>query len=172
MRHRVGWVAFLAVLWVLLWGSVSAANVLSGVALGAVIVALFPPRATAAHTLRPVPAVQLAVVFLWEFVKANVVLAGLVLRGRRSLAPGIVAVPLQRSTDAIVTLVANAMTLTPGTLTLEVHRGEPTVLYLHCVRLDDPETVRRATQRFESLALRAFASRAVLDGTARAEGAT
>ena len=41
-----------------------------------------------------------------------------------------------------MTLVANSITLTPGTLTVEV-QDEPPVLYVHCLGLDDPDQVRR-----------------------------
>jgi multicomponent Na+:H+ antiporter subunit E len=161
--RRVRWAGFLAVVWILLWGSASAANVLSGVAVGLAVTLLFPPaRMHTNHTVRPLWTLWLVLVFAWMFLKANVVLAYLVVRGAGYLEPGIVAVPLLPASDAVITLVANGVTLTPGTLSLEVKRGEHPVLYVHSVRLTDEAQVRDEVRRLQVLVMRAFAPRSML----------
>lgn len=58
------------------------------------------------------------------------------------LRPGVVAVPLDITSNVEITLLANLITLTPGTLTLDVSTDRR-VIYVHAIRIDDPETFRR-----------------------------
>jgi multicomponent Na+:H+ antiporter subunit E len=55
----------------------------------------------------------------------------------------------------VVTLVANAVSLTPGTLTLELDRPG-NILYVHVLHLRDLESVRRDVRSLEALVVRAF----------------
>jgi multicomponent Na+:H+ antiporter subunit E len=57
------------------------------------------------------------------------------------MRPGIVAVPLDAQTDLEITLMANLITLTPGTLSLDVSEDRHT-LYVHAMFVDSPESVR------------------------------
>jgi multicomponent Na+:H+ antiporter subunit E len=58
------------------------------------------------------------------------------------LRPGIVAIPLDARTDAEITLLANLITLTPGTLSIDVS-ADRKVLYIHVVELgEQPDQVR------------------------------
>ena len=54
----------------------------------------------------------------------------------------IVAVPLDAKTDAEITMLANLITVTPGSFSLEVS-ADRSVLYVHAMYVDDPETFRR-----------------------------
>ncbi|MEM8857668.1 MAG: Na+/H+ antiporter subunit E [Chloroflexota bacterium] len=58
------------------------------------------------------------------------------------LKPGVVAVPLSIKTDAEITLLANLITLTPGTLTLDVSTDHK-VMYVHSIQVDDPDEFRK-----------------------------
>ena len=66
----------------------------------------------------------------------------LVLRPRIELRPGIVAVPVDLAHDWQVALLANLITLTPGSLTVEVSSDRKT-LFVHDLVVGDPEAVRR-----------------------------
>ncbi len=87
----------------------------------------------------------------------------------------IIAVPIRGGSDAVVNLVANSITLTPGTMTIDVRRHERdefdydgdgiidemtagATLYVHCLYGEDVEAVRSEVLRLEELALRAFGS--------------
>ena len=59
-------------------------------------------------------------VLLWEIIKANLDVAYRVLHPRMPINPGIVRVPVELYSDYGKTLLANSITLTPGTLTLDV----------------------------------------------------
>ena len=156
-------IAWLTVAWVALWEDLSAANLLAGLAVATGLVTLFPLSPPGvAGTLRPAAAVRFALYFAWKLVEASLVLAWEVVTPRNRINQGIVAVPIQGVSDTLTTLVANAISLTPGTLTIEIRR-RPTVLYVHVLHLQDIEAVRREVQYLEVLVIRAF-------GSARAVG--
>lgn len=160
---RVLLTGWLLVVWLALWGQTTTANVLSGMAV-AVGVQLVPrPHRGGRFAFRPVAALRFLVYFVRQLVTASIVVAVEVATRRNHINTGIVAVPLRGASDALVTLVADAVTLTPGTLTIEVTRNPPT-LYVHVLHLKDVEEVRRGIRRTEVLAVRAFGSREALAG--------
>jgi multicomponent Na+:H+ antiporter subunit E len=156
-------VTWLTVMWVALWGNLSWANVLGGLAVsGALLVAYrVATKRTPDYTFRPLPAIRFILYFLWKLLEANLVLAWEVITPRNKIKEGIVEVPIQGCSDGLITLVANAITLTPGTVTLEVATN-PARLYVHVLHLRDIEDVRREVQHLEALAIRAFGSPAAL----------
>lgn len=72
-------------------------------------------------------------VFLWEMIKANLQIAYIVLHPKLPIAPRILRARTRLSSDAGKMLLANSITLTPGTLTVDVENDE---LLIHCVRPD------------------------------------
>ncbi len=80
-----------------------------------------------------------------EIVVSNVTLAGLILRPAPQLSPGIVAIPLAVTSDLEITILATIITLTPGTLSLDLGQDAQgqRVLYVHSLTVADPETLRR-----------------------------
>lgn len=151
-------VAWLVAVWVALWGSPSWANLVAGSAVGVGLVTLFPaPEVARTGTVRPLAAARFAAYFAWKLVEASAVVAWEVVTPRNKINQGIVAVPIRGGSDTLVTLVANAISLTPGTLTLEVD-DHPPVLYVHVLHLRGVEAVRREVQHLERLAILAFGS--------------
>jgi multicomponent Na+:H+ antiporter subunit E len=150
-------VTWLTVMWVALWGNLSWANVLGGLAAALVLLGVYRVAASPApaYPFRPIAALRFIGYFLLKLVEANLVLAWEVITPRNRINEGIVAVPIHGCSDGLITLVANAITLTPGTVTLEVHR-DPAVLYVHVLHLRDIEEVRREVRHLEDLAIRAF----------------
>lgn len=157
MNVRWPYLAWLTFVWVSLWGDLTVANILAGVAVGSLMLAVFPdagPRSVG--SIRPLPAVLFVGYFLWRLLVANLVVTWEVLTpNNESVSEGIVAVPIADASDALVTLIANAISLTPGTVTLEVRR-DPTVLYVHVLHLRSIEETREEVHRLERLARRAF----------------
>ena len=80
--------------------------------------------------------------FLGELVLSSVRVAWDVLSPNPGFRPGIVGVPLDARTDSEITLLATLITLTPGTLSLDVSEDRKT-LYVHAMRVEDPEAFRR-----------------------------
>ncbi len=159
-RFRV--IAWLVVVWVALWGDMTPGNLFAGAALGSLLVTVFPLGARGVRgSFRLLPAARFSVYFLWKLVEASAVVWWEVVTPRNRINEGVVAVPIRGVSDSLTTLVANAISLTPGTLTLEV-RQSPIVLYVHVLHLYDIEAVRLDVQRLEALAIRAFGSEAAV----------
>lgn len=88
-------------------------------------------------------AVAFVFTFFWELLLSNFKIAVDVLRPKPRMRPGIFAYPLEAQTDGEITLLANIITLTPGTLSLDVSTDRKT-LYIHGMYLEDPEGARRS----------------------------
>jgi multicomponent Na+:H+ antiporter subunit E len=68
------------------------------------------------------------------------------------MSPGVIAMPLDAQTDGEITIVANLISLTPGTLSLDVS-SDKKVLYIHVMYLDDRDAVIRSIKALEARAL-------------------
>jgi len=77
--------------------------------------------------------------FPLELLKSNIQVAIAVLSPTRSLKPGIVAVPISLKTDWGIVMLANSITLTPGTITLDIS-ADKRVLFVHCMALENPQS--------------------------------
>jgi multicomponent Na+:H+ antiporter subunit E len=157
------------VTWLALWSDVSMANLLSGALVAGGVVLAFDTWQRGQPAFRPVRVLGFVGHFLYKLVEANVVVARTVISPRDRIHTGIVAVPVQGLPDAVVTLIADAISLTPGTLVLEVRRN-PTVLFVHCLDLRDVEAVRAEVRRLEVLAIRAFGSKEAIAALRDDEG--
>lgn len=157
MMRQVVTVVWLTVVWVALWEQLTWANVLGGLAASAAVVAFVPPRRPVGPRLgfRPLRALWLGLYFLWKLTEASAFLAFEVVTPRNRVRPAIVSVDLSTSSHAIATLVANLVSLTPGTLTLEVDE-ETLTLYIHVLHLSTFEGLREDVLSFERLSLAAF----------------
>ena len=133
----------LAIAWTALTGVLSPANLLVGFGLGFVVM-LFTHRVVSAknYVIKLRQAIGLAGYFVWELILANLRLAYDVLTPPYLMRPGIVAIPLACETDTEITILANLISLTPGTLSLDIS-GDRRYLYLHAMYIDDPELVRQ-----------------------------
>lgn len=70
--------------------------------------------------------------FLWEMVKANIHVAYLVIHPKVPIRPGIVKIKTGLSKDAAITVLTNSITLTPGTLTVDVNADKKEI-YVHWI---------------------------------------
>jgi multicomponent Na+:H+ antiporter subunit E len=154
---RLALMVWLVVLWQLMWRDVSFANVAGGLAVAAVVTVVRPgqERLAAGHTVRPVPLLIFLGYFGWLLVVSNLVVAREIVTRRDSIRSGIVAVPLASTSELVTTVLADAITLTPGTLSLELRR-DPAMLYVHVLHVRDVEGVRRDILRLQRLVLRAI----------------
>lgn len=156
-------VLWLTVIWVALWSDLSVANVASGLVVGAAVVVAFDTWHPGRVIVRPVRAVRFTLYFLYQLAVSTLTVARAVISPRDRLRTGIVAVPLQGCSDAVVTLLADAISLTPGTLTLEVRR-EPPTLYVHAMDVRDMDDLRRQLRTLERLAIEAFGDEVAIAG--------
>jgi multicomponent Na+:H+ antiporter subunit E len=151
----------LATIWVLLWGSASPANVLSGLAIGFLLVLVVPGlrRRGGRPVIRPVAVARLTWHMLVTIVASNAALVREVLAPSDRLRTAVIGVPLPGCSDEVLTLVNNIVALSPGTMPIEL-TSDPVVLYVHVLHLRDLETTRRDILRLTDLAVRAFGSAA------------
>lgn len=165
--RRLGTIVWLTILWVLLWRDVSVANVASGVVV-AVLVELAQPgrrERTDQHVVRPLALLSFIGYFAVKLVESNLVLAREVVTPTNQIRTGVIAVPLHPCSELVVTLVANAVSLTPGTLTLEVRQLETPTLYVHVLHLHDVERAREDVKELARRAAAAFPTRPALPST-------
>lgn len=139
----MGTFAFLVFAWVAVTGEVSVANLLEGAVLAGLLVLVLRVPLRRRFRLEKVPkALGLLLYFLKELLLSNAAVARILLSPASFLSPGIVAVPLDLKSDAGITVLANLVTLTPGTLSLDVS-PDRTTLYVHALHVDDPDAFRR-----------------------------
>ena len=132
----------MAILWRLFLPAWGAADYLIGFLLGAVAMSLQKP----AYGRRLWALVTFIVYVGWEIVVSNVKLAWLVLQPKPHLSPGIIAVPLSVTSALETTILASVITLTPGTLSIDLGKNEAgeRVLYVHNLVIEHPDAFRQS----------------------------
>lgn len=152
----------LTALWMLLWGTPSAANALTGVVVGAVVCVVFPlPPIETRVRLRPLGVLRFAGRFAIDMVASSWRLNRYILGTRRPLS-AVVAVRLRAPGDLMLTITSAAVCAVPGSNVLDVHRPSGTV-YLHVVgagKEAEREQARYEVLRLEARVVRAFGTRA------------
>jgi len=129
--------------WQALLGRISLADFMVGFALGYVVLWWLQPLIGKSSYFRKLPATARFVLFFsGELVLANLRVAWDVLTPKAYRSPGIVGIPLEARTDVEITLLSLVITLTPGSLSLDVS-DDRKVLYIHSMFADDPEEVRK-----------------------------
>lgn len=155
-RIAIYLVAWLAIVWTTLWENWTLANLVAGLLLAVGLVWLLPPDiAPRSGRMRPLAALHFLIYFLYQLMASTAVVAWEVVTPRSRINEGIVAVPIKGVSRALTALVANAISLTPGTLTIETSQ-EGDVLYVHVLHLHDIEEVRAGVLKLEDLAIAAF----------------
>lgn len=108
------------------------------------------------RTVYAVPyAVLYALAFLREVVVANLDVAYRVLAPEPRIEPQVIFVPLRVETDLGVTTIANSITITPGTITLD-HDSEENALYVHVINGRNPQQIVEPIRTWEDYALVIF----------------
>jgi len=131
----------LAVLWAMIRG-VEVPNLVVGFLLAYLVLwTVRPVLGDTAYFRKTGGLLRFAVFLLVELILANLRVARDVLSPRPRRRPGVVAVPLEARTDVEITLLANLITLTPGSLSLEVSEDRR-VLFVHSMFVDSPEGLR------------------------------
>lgn len=141
----------LALLWASIIGPFTPANFAVGFLVGYTVLLLCSGNGQIPRYSRQVVAsIQLTVFTIVELVNANVRVAWYTVSRLSSLQPAVLRVPLEEDlTDAEVTLLAILVTLTPGTLTLDV-LGNNEAMLIHFMHVDDPEkSIREVKDGFE-----------------------
>ena len=147
----------LALVWVAVTGFFSNLNFLFGFILGALVLYLIREQiGSAGYFSRARKVFSLFVLFVYELVMSAIRVAILVLSPKMKLHPGIFAYQLKVDRDFEITLLANMITLTPGTLSVDVSEDRK-FLYVHAIDCSDPDETRRGiADGFERKIMEAF----------------
>lgn len=159
--NRVVYFIITCILWLLLTWSLDIQNILAGVIVAALCTVLlghlFFENAVKMLSLRRIFWVLYYIpVFFYHMVKANIDVAYRVLHLNIPIKPGIVKVKTTLTSDLALTFLANSITLTPGTLTVDIIGSD---LYIHWINIqtDVPEEQTRIiVEKFETILKRIF----------------
>lgn len=133
----------LALMWAALQGELNVINLASGFLVSAALIYIFRQMFFRPRYFRKLAlGVTLVLVFSRELIKSNIAVLRVVLSPRPLIRSGVIAVPTELTNDLALTMLANMITLTPGTLTLDISHNRR-YLFVHTLNLNDPEDVKR-----------------------------
>lgn len=139
MKNRFLSNILLTFIWVAITGEFAFLNYVFGFILSFIILYVITKGRGDAKYFKIIPKlIAFIFFFLWELLKANLQVAYDVVTPKFYMTPGIVRVPLEAETNLEITLLANLITLTPGTLSLDVS-DDRKVLYVHAMYLSDKQ---------------------------------
>lgn len=163
LRAQLPLLTWLVLVWILLWGTWSWANLLSGLLVALVVTALLPlPPVVGGARLRPLPLLAFIGHFAVDLVRSSAEVAWEAVRPQRGRRGAIIRVQLRTDSDLLLTVVVEALSLVPGSLVIDLDREARTIaLHLLTVR-DLAEVGRRKDEvlAMEDRVVRAFGSAA------------
>lgn len=129
----------LMLVWVALTGSFTYMNVFFGFFLAYIIIWMMGHNEQGKKYVRLIPRLgSFVLYFIYQIVKANLYVAYDIVTAHNYMKPGIVRVPLDASSDFEITLLANFISLTPGTLSLDVSTDKKAI-YVHAMYIDSED---------------------------------
>lgn len=142
--NAFGFNILLAIAWIAMTGEVSLFNAISGFLVGYGALWLIQPlTGTSSYFRRVFAWIRLVIMFHYELIVSSLQVAVDVLTPRHRARPAIIKMPLDVTSDAGLLLVTNLISLTPGTLSLDVSDDRKT-LTVHAMFGDDPEAICRS----------------------------
>ncbi|MFC5142187.1 Na+/H+ antiporter subunit E [Actinomycetospora rhizophila] len=137
-------VVWLTLVWVLLWGTFSWANVLGGLAVALVVLLAFPlPPAPGRNWLRPGAALRTTRRFVADLLVSSLQVAWQsleALRPGRPIRSSVVAVRLESPSEFVMAMAVEMLCLVPGSVVIEA-RPEERTIYAHVLGADDAAAV-------------------------------
>ncbi|OCA81392.1 Na+/H+ antiporter subunit E [Pseudobacillus wudalianchiensis] len=128
---------FLAFLWMFLQVSINSKTFIIGYLIGLILI--YGMRRffkTELYVRRVFAIIYLTLLFFKELIMANIDVLKVILKPKLDIQPGIFALPTELKSDWEITLLANLITLTPGTLVIDVSDDQK-ILYVHAIDVPD-----------------------------------
>ena len=140
----------LAFVWMFLKNSYTPATFIVGYFFGLVIIFVFRGYFESRfYLLRVYSIISLFLLFIKELVLSNIAVLKLVLSPKMNIRPGIFALPTELKKDWEILLLSNLITLTPGTLVVDISKDNKTI-YVHAIDIEDiEESVKSIKDSFE-----------------------
>jgi len=144
----------LFILWVLLTSTLAWEEVLTGLIFSAIIALFgyrhFAEKGFSGITLRKIAYSLLYIpIFFWEMIKANFDVAYRVVHPKMPIRPGIVRIKTNLKSDVAKLILGNSITLTPGTLTVEIIKDNLLIHWINVKTEDIPKATEIIGERFE-----------------------
>jgi multicomponent Na+:H+ antiporter subunit E len=163
------WLTFV---WVALWGDLSTANVLGGLATAVAVCLVFPlpPLRMGLH-VHPLRLGWLVLHFLADVVAASAQVAWVTMQLHRQPRNAVIEIDLKTRSDFVLTVVAEMVSLVPGSLVVEARRSTHT-LFLHVLDAKDMsgvESMRTQVFALERRVVRALAPESETDTESQTE---
>ena len=161
LTHQLPLLLWLVLVWNLLWGTWSWANLISGVlvALGVTLLLPLPPVVGGAR-VRRVPLLRFVVHFVVDLVSSGALVAWQTVRRTGIDRSAIITVQLRTDSDLLLTILTESLTLVPGSMVIDLDREHRT-MSLHILHVSDGRDVERqraAVLAEEERVVRAFGS--------------
>jgi multicomponent Na+:H+ antiporter subunit E len=167
-RARLPRILWLTLVWVLLWGTFTAQTIIGGGAVALAVTWLFPmPPAPDPLPVRPLRVLGLAGFLVYDLVVSTFAVSWQILRFGPRARGTILEVPLYSSSDRVATVLANAVTLSPGTAVLQFAPAEG-VWYAYSLGPRDPAGVERTRRQVLDMQRRVLAAFGTPEEQARA----
>ncbi|SNR37907.1 Na+/H+ antiporter subunit E [Blastococcus mobilis] len=173
LRHQLPLLVWLVLVWNLLWGTWSWANLLSGIVVALAVTLLLPlPPVVGGTHLHPVGLVVFLGYFFLDLVRSAALVAWQTIRPGGIGRSAIIRVQLRTDSDLLLTIVAESLTLVPGSVVIDMDRERRTlsIHVLHVRNLEDVERRRAAVLAEEERVVRAFGSADEIAALAHAPG--
>jgi multicomponent Na+:H+ antiporter subunit E len=152
-RHvlRIWTLCWLVLVWILLWGTLSAANILSGLAVALLITVLLPlPVVPVEGWVHPLALLRLLVVVAYELVLSSLQVAWLAIRPGPPPRSAVLRARLAIKSDLVLALAVNIITLIPGSMVLEIDQ-ERRLIYVHVIDVGSDRAVTRFYRQIEQM---------------------
>jgi multicomponent Na+:H+ antiporter subunit E len=140
-RRTLQWpvLLWLTLVWTLLWGELAVLTVVSGLVIAIVVCLVFPlPMLAMKVRVRPQWLLWLVLRFLWDVVVASVQVAVKTLQFGRQPRNAVIEVDLHTRSDFVLTVIAQMVSLVPGSLVVEA-RASTHTMFLHVLDVGDRE---------------------------------
>lgn len=136
-------ICWLVLVWLLLWGTFSAANVLSGLAVALLITVLLPlPAVPVEGRVHPLSLLRLILTVVYYLVLSSVQIAVLAVRPGPPPLTAVLRAHLALKSDLVLALAVNIFNLIPGTIVLEIDQSRR-MLYMHVIDVGSDRAVSR-----------------------------
>jgi multicomponent Na+:H+ antiporter subunit E len=156
---RVWILIWLTLVWILLWGNISAANVLSGLAVAIGITVLLPlPPVPVQGKVHPISLLHLTIRVAWYLVVSSTQVAWLAIRPGPPPLNAVLRATLNIKSDLVLALAVNIINLIPGSIVLEIDQKRR-MIYAHVIDVGSERSVNQFYQQVdqvERLLVKAF----------------
>jgi multicomponent Na+:H+ antiporter subunit E len=161
LRHQLPLLVWLVLVWILLWGTWSWANVLSGLLVALAVTVLLPlPAVVGGLRVRLLPLLGFLGHFLLDLALSGAQVAWQAVRPGPQRHSAIVRVRLRTDSDLLLTIISQTLCLVPGSLVLDLDREER-IIGLHLLHVRDHDHVeleKAGVLATEDRVVRAFGS--------------